>query len=249
MNRRDDAGNRVRKAVPGRDSHPDQPLRVPAIRSSLLLLRSMLAVLVLLAGNGLGPSWSEAAPIVSVDLDSATPGIQPNLEVDAGALIDAAVVIGGVDAIAPLNAFQIALSFDDAVLRAQAVDNGGFLLEPTIVVSDLTAPGVNIAVSSLLPTGAVGEGLLAQVTFQALSAGTALLALTQVDLSAPFGIPIAVGAIAGAQLTVREVPAPGALVLTALGLGVLASMRRRREESPPDVRPRGSDLGDESERT
>jgi hypothetical protein len=196
----------------------------------LPLLRSTPVVIALLVGNALG-TWSEAAPIISVDLDAATPGIQSNLEGDTGALIDAAVAINTVDAVAPLNAFDFDLTYDGQ-LAAQALANGDFLLSPTVVViSDVIPPDVNLAVSTLLPTGAVGDGVLAEVTFQALSAGVALLELSRVALAAPFGIPIAVGAINNAEVAVRQAPAPASVLLISVGLGALASIRRHRQGS------------------
>ncbi|QQO54162.1 MAG: hypothetical protein N838_13220 [Thiohalocapsa sp. PB-PSB1] len=142
-------------------------------------------------------------------------------------MFDAWVVISGVDAVAPLNAFEFALSYGGTVLGAQSVVDGGFLLAPSIVLQDdLTVPDVNFAVSTLLPTGAVGDGVLAAITLEALMAGTASLELTQVDLSAPFGVPIAVGGIADAEVNVQQASTPGTIVLMLAGVAALSTVRR-----------------------
>lgn len=187
-----------------------------SLLSSLLFLSAILAV---------APSY--AAPIISVDVDPTMPGIQSSIDVFEGAVFDAWVMISGVEAVAPLNAFEIALSYGGTVLGAQSAVDGGFLLAPSLVLSsDLAAPDVNFAVTTLLPTGAVGDGVLAAVTFEALMAGTALLELTQVDLSAPFGVPIAVGAIADAGVNVQQAPVPGTIVLMLAGVAALSSFRQ-----------------------
>lgn len=191
------------------------------------------ATLLLAASSAFG------VPTVSVDADPSTPGVQSSLTVVPGDAFAVDVFISDVDVSTPVNGFQFNLGFDPAVLTAVSATEGDFLLDPTFtLISDIDNVIGDVLFSSvtLLPGGAVGEGVLATVGFQAAASGVSVLDLSNVLLSAPFGIPIDVGQVNDGQVSVTPegvVPEPHTLAILALGLVGLAgsgrySRRRRR---------------------
>jgi hypothetical protein len=168
----------------------------------------------------------QALPIVAIDVDPVSPGIQNTTTLAIGATLEASIVVLGVEAAEPLNAFELDVDFASAVLAALLADQvGSFLVAPvsqfenTIGVSE-----VELAALTLGPGAAFGDGLLAVVSFQALAPGSTAVALGDVVLSQPFGVPIAGVVLEGAVVTV--VPEPGTGVLVFLGAVLLASHRR-----------------------
>ena len=112
------------------------------------------------------PLSAEAGPIVSVDMDPSTPGVQSTLTVTDGTSFTVDAFILGVEAAALLNAFEFDLSFDSSLLNATSVFGGGFLVAPASTVeSDLLSPDVNFAAVTLGFAGALGSGILANITF------------------------------------------------------------------------------------
>jgi hypothetical protein len=79
--------------------------------------------------------------------------------------------------------------------------------------------------------GVSGSGRLSEMTFRALSIGSALFSLTDVRLLGPNGsqIPFAVGE--GLRVDVDAVPEPGSLVLLASGLMIAGIARVRGQRS------------------
>jgi hypothetical protein len=192
-----------------------------------LLTTLSIAALLALANR------AAAAPIVSVDVDVLTPGIQSSFDVDVGESFLVDVVIEGVEAGASLNAFSIDLGFDSALVSATGVADGGFLLAPVFVLlQDLTAPEVNFQEVTLGPVGAVGSGTLARVSFEANSAGTLALDLNDVTLSQPFGVAISDFSVNDGGIRVMPaataVPEPGTEILLMLGVLGLAGRKYRR---------------------
>lgn len=179
-----------------------------------------------------------AVPIVSVDADSMTPGIQASATVDLATATshEIDVVITDVEALAPLNAFELDLDFDPSILDATGVSSGGFLLAPTFVVQSVVgASTVEFAEVTLLPFGAVGDGVLATITFDLAGIGISALDLNNVILSAPFGIPIVPASVDDGSLTVIDssispapMPEPSTSALFAMGIFGLKYLRRRR---------------------
>lgn len=157
-----------------------------------------------------------AAPIVAVDVDPLSPGIQTIAVLASGSSLTFDIVVTGVDASASLSAFEFDLNLDFSVLNPTNVTDGGFLSGSVFPVeADLITPDVNFSETSLGGTGASGSGILARVTVDALSIGPSILDLNNVILSAAFGTPITVASVNDANITV--VPLPSALLLFISG--------------------------------
>jgi len=179
-----------------------------------------LSALVLLA---LAPA-AIALPTVSV----SSP-----MFVDAGTSFSVDIMISDVDPTEPLNGFELDVIFDGSVLTATSVVDGGFLLSPTFVVQNsIGAVSVEFAEVTLLPFGASGAGTLATITFDAILPGFSDLDLTNVILSAPFGIQIGVAAVVDGSVRVRDsvnaIPEPSGMLLSAIGLLIVGVRVRRR---------------------
>lgn len=168
-----------------------------------------------------------AAPVLAIDLDPGTPAVESSADLALGGSLTLAITIANVDAAAPLNAFELDLDFDPAILAATAASVGGFLALPNDVAeADLAAPDVNLLYYTLGPGASSGSGVLAFVTFEGVSPGTSALSLSDVILSAPFGVDIPVGGLNAASI--RVVPEPESALLGALGLVGLALAGARR---------------------
>jgi hypothetical protein len=192
-------------------------------RRSLLSRRTGACVVAVL-GAFLAASAAVALPIVAVDLDPSTPGIQDSLSVQPFDSFVADIVVVGVEEGSPLNGFEFDLDFEPAGGSPQSVVNGGFLLDPVMIVQQvLGSIRVEFAEVSIGPAGAFGDGILAKITFNTFGPGEALLDLNNVILSAPFGVSIPIANVADASISV--VPEPGTLPLLALGLLLLARRR------------------------
>ncbi len=196
--------------------------------------------LLLIPALALAAGTARALPVVAVDLDPATTGVQDTLTLAAPAQFSVDIVVSGVDPVTPLNAFELDLDFAPAVLRALSVSSGGFLRAPTIEVeNDVGTTSVGFAEATLLPTGASGAGVLASVLFETVGGGTSALDLNDVILSAPFGVPIPTAAVRDGKVAVtgagpEPIPEPSAAALFALG-SVLVAHRlagRRRGAQP-----------------
>jgi len=172
-------------------------------------------------------SPAQAAPLIALDLDPGTGGIQTTISVLTGTQFTIDVVVTGVDPGNPVNGFTFDLFYNTSVLGADAVVDGGFLL-PTVFVSEmnLAAPDVNFTETTLGPSGASGDGVLARVTFTAAAAGFSQLSLNDLAISNPSGQSIALAGFSGGGVTVT--PEPGTVLLLAMGLLTLAVHSRRR---------------------
>ncbi|MGH0035965.1 MAG: hypothetical protein ACQGVK_13140 [Myxococcota bacterium] len=177
-----------------------------------------------------------AAPIVSIDLDPSTPGIQDTASVWLLDSVSVDIVIGDVDPAMPLFGDQFDVDFDAGVLTATSVAGGGFLNEPLFPIqADLAGGRVEFAEITLGPVGSAGSGVLGRIEFDAVGLGTTSLQLGELILAGEFGVEIAPGSMAGARLTVSErtggqppVPEPGAALVFASGLAVVGTLARRR---------------------
>lgn len=186
----------------------------------LALIVGLLALLLCASSAG-------ADPMIALDLDPVTMGIQSTISVTPGAQFTIDVVITDVDAANPLNGFTFDLAYNPAILMADAVVAGGFLL-PTVFVSemDLTAPDVNFTATTLGPSGASGSGVLSSLTFTAKSTGFSQLSMNDVAISNPSGQAIALAGISGGGVTVT--PEPATVLLLATGVFTLAVLSRRQ---------------------
>lgn len=189
-------------------------------------LRVAAGVLLLFAACGGGAT---AAPLLSIDADPAAPGVQSVRRVLLGSSIGVDIVVSGIDALQPLQAFEFDLAFDGSVLTALQATPGDFLLPPIFVGRNaIGLASVGLTLASFGVGGALGGGVLAHVEFMAAAEGTGFVGLQNVLLSAPFGDAIGGVTLAGGTVTV--VPEPGSLLLLGLGIaGLNAGCRPRRE--------------------
>jgi hypothetical protein len=159
-----------------------------------------------------------AAPVLSIDADTTLAGVQASRVVTVGNVFEVDLLISDVSAASPLQSFQIMLSMTGGSLAALDALDGSFLEPPVFTLQEvLGATSIQFAQISADPTGASGAGVLARFQFQALAPGVTSLGLPTALLSAPFGVPIAVGEIRGARIE-AAIPEPTAALLFALGL-------------------------------
>jgi hypothetical protein len=182
-------------------------------------------ILFLIAGP------AAALPIVALDLDSVTPGVQSEIVLAVGESLMLDVLISGVALETPVNGFSFDVVYHagggDPVLDALSVAPGGFLSGALIDLPEsLTPPALSYALGSFGP-GDTGDGLLARIEFTALATGSTTLALDALILGQPFpaegGLPFEY--LGDAQVTV--IPEPSTFLLLALGLAVLTGRRRQ----------------------
>jgi cohesin domain-containing protein/PEP-CTERM motif-containing protein len=195
---------------------------------------SLVAALLLLVSTTL----ALALPTVSIDMDPRVSGIQSMLNVKLGATFQIGVFVSGVTADASLKGFEFAVNFVPSILSATSVVDGGFLKGPIYnYKNDIKPPDVNFAELTFGSTGgAVGNGLLALITFNAMAVGTnSVLDLNSVKLSSAFGV-IPTASVKDASVTVTAsppipAPEPGTLLLLSSGVvGLITwSWLRRRE--------------------
>lgn len=204
--------------------------RAVPCRSSAPLLLCTLG----LAALALGAAPASALPVVSVDVDPDTPGIQASRNVGPASSFEVDIVVDGIDTSTPLNGFEFDLLFDAAVLTATSVVDGGFLLAPVFVVQeDIGAVSVEFAEVTLGPFGATGGGVLATVGFDAVGLGSSDLDLENVVLSAPFGVRIPTDAIEDGVIVVGDettpvIPEPASAVVFGVGCLLVGRRLRRR---------------------
>jgi len=179
-------------------------------------------------------SRSDALPILALDLDPTTVGIQSSVDVELGDLIDVDIVISNVDPIASLNAFELDVAFDGSVVAGQSVSAGNFLLSPVFEVQLAAgASQVDVALASLVLAGATGSGTLAQFQLEAVGIGTSTLAFENVILSAPLGVPIQPERLLSGEIRVQRasapIPEPASVLLFGAGSLVAFSRVGRRK--------------------
>lgn len=146
-------------------------------------------------GNNI--NWSfRSNPTLLVDLDVNSPGVQNvgTIPVDRSMLVD--IVIADVDILNPVNAFEFDLDYDGVVVNATNASDGGFLVPPIYEVEndldnlEVITTSVNFAEASLDATGSFGAGVLATLSFDAISIGVSQLSINNVILSTGCGLPV-----------------------------------------------------------
>ena len=177
----------------------------------------------------LAMSGGEAAavPVLAIDTDPGTDGIQSERTVTLGSALSIDVLVFDVDAADPLNAFEFEVDLDALVATATGVVDGGFLGGPVFPLQEIVTPGsVFFSGVTLGPTGVAGAGILARIDLSAVGLGTTSLVLDRVILSAPGGREILAPGLQNGVLNVvapvSPIPEPGAGLAFALGLGALA---------------------------
>ena len=173
---------------------------------------------------GLAASRSvEAVPIVSVG--SATAGVGDFVTIPVS-ITDAG----------ELTSWQFDLAFDPTVVQGNAVTEGPFLSDfgNTFFVAGVIDNGTGL-ISLVaggyagLPPNPAGDGVLAEVQFQALASGTSQLVLSNVFLNlSTEGFEIENAQITVTGPTPPAVPEPATLVLMTSGLALLAARNRVR---------------------
>ena len=174
----------------------------------------------------LSASSARALPILELDVDPTRGGIQSSVEVAMGDLVRVDIVISSVDAIAPLNAFELDVVFGGTSVVGSSVSAGSFLLSPVLEIQLATGVSqVDVALASLLPAGASGSGVLASFEVRASELGLTSLDFENVILSAPFGIQVLPEAIRPGEIRVTggtaPIPEPSAALLFAVGTMVV----------------------------
>lgn len=172
-------------------------------------------------------SRAVAAPLLAIDLDPATAGVQSSATIAVGSSVSLEIVISGVESAEPLNAFQLELAQDETVATALEATLGSFLLSPEVLLHSVDPGRVGLAAVTLGPGAVFGGGTLAAVTLEGSAVGTTGVTLENVLLSQPFGVPIDGFTLQDALLTVVPEPATGSLALS--GLVLLVVGRRRLE--------------------
>ncbi len=203
-------------------------------------MRKLMIILGTLAAAGL-PLAAGAAPILAVDVDIATAGIQSTTTVAPGSVFSVDIVIAGVEVGGSLNGFEFDLDFAASVLSATSVLDGGFLLPVRFPIeADLAGSDVNFAEVTLGSSGAVGGGVLARVTFQALGVGTSFLNLNDLILTSVVRpgvvVTLPIVGITNASVLVADdagpvIPEPTAALLFASGGVTLAAAIRQRRRT------------------
>lgn len=175
------------------------------------------------------PASAPAAPILAIDADPTQAGIQASRTVTVGMPFEVDLVVADVSASSPVQGFQIELDISSGAVTALDALGGSFLEAPVFTLQEiLTASSVRFAQISADPSGASGGGVLARFLFEASAPGEAALSLPTALLSAPFGTPIFVGELRGADVTVAAVPEPTGALLFAVGLLAARAAATRR---------------------
>ena len=193
--------------------------------------------LVLALSLCLSPGTSYAVPIVT-----AGSGPVPVLK-NVG---DVFTIPISITAATELTSWQFDLSFNPTttILQANAVTEGPFLsssgTKTTLfspgAIDNGSTPEISLVTDSYvdLPPGPSGNGVLANIVFQALAVGQSPLTLSNVcltnqgTLSCNSGTDfLVVNGLVTVIPQVAPVPEPATVSLVSLGLGVLAWTRRR----------------------
>lgn len=163
------------------------------------------------------PARVEAIPIVSVG-SSATHVVGETFTIPIS-------VSGATD----LQAFQFDLSYNSSVLSALSFTDAGTDFDSAAAAGGGILTGIaGFSLSGLLSgvadsmifvsTGLTGTGVLVNVEFEAIGAGTSTLTLSSVFLDfSDSGFTLANGEV--------QAPEPGTLALLAMGLGLLTRRR------------------------
>lgn len=155
---------------------------------------------------------------------SASPSITAGSAiVDVGDMFAIQVSIAGAES---LSTWQFDLAFDPTILEANSVGEGEMTLLSAGAIDNSSGLITIIAGSfSDVLLNPLFAGVLANIEFTALAAGTSALALSDVQFDAAL---IKTTIFDGTVTVNRQVPEPGTLALVALVTGVFALRGRRK---------------------
>jgi len=202
--------------------------RLPYWRFSLPLRRHRASSLCCIAlCSVLLSSAAWALPILSLDVDPTTAGVQDELELLVGESFWLDVLISGVDAETPVNGYSFDLAYEGSVLSALSIEAGDFLTGVPIEIPPILGPPILHYGRSTLGPGNTGAGVLARIHFEAIAALSSplTLALDDVLLGQPFTAtdPLIPEGLEPAMIHV--VPEPSSFLLVVLGLALLCGRR------------------------
>jgi hypothetical protein len=174
--------------------------------------KAVAAILVWLT-LAVGPMSVSASPSIAAGSDI----------VEVGDTFTIQVSITGAET---LSTWQFDLAFDPTILEANSVSEGDMtLLSEGAIVNSSGLITIIAGSFSDVFFNPLFAGVLANIEFTALAAGTTALALSDVQFDAP---PAETTIFAGTVTVNGQVPEPGTLALVALVTGVLALRGRRR---------------------
>jgi hypothetical protein len=218
------------------------------LRSIFLMMAFTLSV---------GPGLAFAVPILAIDLDPVTPGIQSLRTVSLGASVDVEVVYTG-DGTSTFDAVSLDVFFNsggpvaspgspevrDIALHPNVFDTFSFALPPPPLVpgdalvslfsvgsTSLGGVGIYTTETSFPVFGAGFDVSLFRTSFLAIAVGTTAISVDTIFpgdfLLALDNLPVAVQ-LAGADLNVRSTAVPEPASLSLILLGGLALCARKR---------------------
>jgi hypothetical protein len=184
------------------------------------------AAVAFVAGTWLAAGPAAAAPVLVVDTDPSTPGIQAEREVVVGERFSATVAVIDVEAPSSLHAYEFDLSFASAVVDVLDATDAGFL-RPEVFILESTLGGspLGFAATTIGQLGSTGSGPLTLLELEAIDVGTSPLDLSAVVLSEPDGIEILDVALHNGVI---HVVAPEPTVLGMWLVPLVLALRRRR---------------------
>ena len=151
------------------------------MRRQLVLLANLLALLLCMS-----------MPLISTQAQSgAHISVLPaELTLDL-ALGNSAQLQIFVTNVVDLNAFEVIVEYNPAVLTLTSWSHGGILKNLWAPIPPENTPGhLHVAVAQLATPGFTGEGALLILNFQALAEGRTTLTMTKADLARSDGTPI-----------------------------------------------------------
>jgi hypothetical protein len=135
-----------------------------------------------------------------------------------------------------LSAYQFDLNYDDSLLNFNSVAAGDVFTSQSF--TDFFIPGTDLGgvvvgtSNSIIGPGSIAstDAWLARFSFLATSVGTATLSLDTILLVDAVGDPIVPDftSFDPIQVTITDIPEPGAYLLCASGIAGLLLLRRRR---------------------
>ncbi|WP_166165896.1 cohesin domain-containing protein [Pseudomaricurvus alcaniphilus] len=200
------------------------PAGIASYRHRLMLLLCVLCPLL--------AAPASAIPILSVDADPSTAGIQAARSIEVGDSFSVDIWVSGLSPPPGLGGFDFTLLFDPSLVAATGVVSGGFFPVPLVLLTSLAPGHVRYAEHFLLSAPPAIEGLLATVSFDALSSGnnSFIVDSSLTELTNPFAVELVFGS-AAATITITNpnagtLPTPATGLLLVLGLLGLRLARR-----------------------